>query len=190
MLRDRYEDRHIEKIDFATSPLPAGEYEGCTFVDCNFSNADLRAFTFSECEFIECNFSVCKTENTAFKNVRFKHCKLLGIRFDYCNPFLFQVQFEQCSLRLSSFYQLKLKQTVFNTCSLEEVDFTEADLTGATLSGCDLRLAIFDQTILEKADLRHSYHWSIDPESNRIKGAKFSLNHVAGLLEKYRIVIE
>jgi fluoroquinolone resistance protein len=190
MLQNRYEDRHLEKIDFTTSPLPIGEYDTCSFVGCNFSNADLRNFVFVECEFTECNFSVCRTENTSFKNARFNRCKLVGMRFDYCDPFLFQVNFEHCSLRLSSFYRLKLKHTTFESCGLEEVDFTEADLTGSTLSGCDIRFAAFNNTILEKVDFRNSFHWSIDPENNRIKGAKFSLNNIGGLLDKYKIVIE
>jgi hypothetical protein len=50
--------------------------------------------------------------------------------------------------------------------------------------------ATFDQTILEKVDFRTSYHYSIDPEVNRIKKAKFSILGVAGLLGKYDIEIE
>jgi fluoroquinolone resistance protein len=56
--------------------------------------------------------------------------------------------------------------------------------------GCNMTAAIFDQTTLEKADLRTSYNYSIDPETNRIKKAKFSITGVAGLLDKYDIVIE
>jgi hypothetical protein len=50
--------------------------------------------------------------------------------------------------------------------------------------------ANFEQTTLEKSDFRTSYNYSINPELNRIKKAKFSLNAIAGLLTKYDIVIE
>jgi uncharacterized protein YjbI with pentapeptide repeats len=54
---------------------------------------------------------------------------------------------------------------------------------------CDFRGAIFDHTNIEKADLRTSYNYSIDPEINRIKKAKFSILGVSGLLNKYDIEI-
>ena len=50
--------------------------------------------------------------------------------------------------------------------------------------------AAFENTILEKADFRTSFNYSIDPGKNRIKKAKFSLAGIAGLLEKYDIEID
>jgi fluoroquinolone resistance protein len=55
---------------------------------------------------------------------------------------------------------------------------------------CDLTRATFDRSVLEKADFRTSYNYSIDPENNKIKKAKFSLLGVSGLLDKYDIAIE
>jgi uncharacterized protein YjbI with pentapeptide repeats len=75
-------------------------------------------------------------------------------------------------------------------CRMHETDFTECDLTGATFEACDLLNATFVNTILEKADLRRSVHYSIDPEKNKIKKAKFSMPDVSGLLDKYDIHIE
>lgn len=83
-----------------------------------------------------------------------------------------------------------MKATRFINCNLKEADFTETDLTGSLLIDCDLLGAIFEKTILEKADLRTSFNFSIDPELNRIKKAKFSLTTVRGLLDKYNIDIE
>ena len=50
--------------------------------------------------------------------------------------------------------------------------------------------AIFENTILEKADFRTAYNYAIDPEINKIKRARFSSFGVAGLLQKYDIDIE
>ena len=55
---------------------------------------------------------------------------------------------------------------------------------------CDLSQAVFDRTILEKADFRTSYNYSIDPENNKIKKAKFSMTGISGLLAKYDIEVE
>ena len=47
----------------------------------------------------------------------------------------------------------------------------------------------FSQTILKNADLSTSYNFIIDPDSNNIKNAKFSVHGLAGLLAKYDIKI-
>lgn len=43
--------------------------------------------------------------------------------------------------------------------------------------------------LIQKADLRTSYNFSINPEQNQINGAKFSLETLPGLLHKYDIEI-
>jgi len=74
-------------------------------------------------------------------------------------------------------------------CNLQEADFTGADLSGALFDNCDLQGALFENTNLERADLFSSYHFSIDPEKNRIRKARFSRAEIAGLLNKYDIEI-
>ena len=72
---------------------------------------------------------------------------------------------------------------------MQFVDFTEADLKGVKLTGCNFQNATFQNTNLEKADFREAKNYSIDPEQNRLKGAKFSLPEVIVLLDKYQIEI-
>ncbi len=184
------EGESLRGKDFSTKPLSRVDYEDCLFLNCNFANTDLSHSTFVECEFVDCDLSTVKLVNTAFREVRFKSCKLLGLHFENCNDFLFAVNFEACQLNLSSFYQRSLKDTLFKDCSLQETDFTEADLSNANLNNCNLKGAIFENTVLEKADLRTSYHYSIDPDINKITKAKFSLQGLRGLLDKYDIIIE
>jgi uncharacterized protein YjbI with pentapeptide repeats len=145
---------------------------------------------FADCEFKHCDLSLVKLKNSVLRDVTFTGCKLLGVHFEECNKFGFSAKFERCQVKLSSFYKLSLKEAVFKECDLQEVDFTETNLTAARLEQCDLSRAIFKNTVLEKADLRTSYNYSIDPETNRIKKAKFSFTGIAGLLDKYNIVIE
>jgi uncharacterized protein YjbI with pentapeptide repeats len=173
-----------------SSALEPGEYETCTFVNCDLPEANLSGGTFADCVFKECNLSLAKTTKTAFQNVKFEKCKLLGLRFDQCNPFLFGAIFEGCQLNLSSFYKLNLKNTKFKNSELREADFTEADLTSVIFDHCNLEHATFDNTILEKTDFRTAYNYSLDPDKNRIKKTRFSINGLGGLLSKYDIVIE
>jgi uncharacterized protein YjbI with pentapeptide repeats len=90
---------------------------------------------------------------------------------------------------MSSFQGKKLKKTVFTNCNLEGVDFTEADLSEAVFQNCDLKNAIFDRTQLEKADLSTAFNLQLDPERNRLKNAKFSMEGALELLSKYQIKI-
>ena len=183
-------DSTFDKIDYTESPLPKDEYDSCSFLNCDFSNSDLSEVIFMECEFENCNLSMAKLRKTALQDIKFLNCKMLGLHFDDCNPFGISVSFENCNLSHSSFYQNKLKKTIFDNSKLQEVDFTECDLTGSVINNCDLLNATFDRTNLEKADLRTSFNYSISPETNRIKNARFSLSGIAGLLDKYDIEIE
>ena len=184
------EGKIFDKVDFTAIPLKTGDYEECRFINCNFSSSDLTEIKFSECEFVDCNLSMAKLMKTAFRNVKFRDCKMLGLRFENCNQFGFAVSFEDCNLNHSSFYQSRLKKIIFKNVQLLEVDFTESDLTCSVFENCDLTGATFDSTILEKADLRTSFNYSIDPEINRIKKARFSLSGITGLLHKYDIEID
>lgn len=184
------EDKEFNGADFTQQPLPVGDYEYCRFVKCNFSGTKLSHINFVECVFEDCDLSTANVANTAFKVVQFKNCKVLGVHFNYCNPFLLSLSFEGCILNFSSYYNLSLKQTQWKGCSLHEVDFNDADLTGAAFDNCDLRDAVFRNACLEKADFRTAINYSVDPEANKIKKARFSLPGIAGLLDKYDIVID
>ncbi|CAN5768147.1 hypothetical protein BH10BAC3_BH10BAC3_24650 [soil metagenome] len=133
---------------------------------------------------------MAKLAGAALRDVKFKDCKMIGLHFESCTPFLFEVQFENCQLNLSSFYPMKIKKMNFLNCGLQEVDFTGVDLTSAIFNNCDLASATFDKSLLEKADLRTAYNYTINPELNKIKKAKFSLPGIAGLLDKYDIEID
>jgi uncharacterized protein YjbI with pentapeptide repeats len=133
---------------------------------------------------------MAKLRNTAFQNVQFKVCKMLGMHFEVCSKFLFEVNFEGCLLNLSSFYQMLLKKSSFKDCSLLEVDFVEAVLTGSSFEGCNLAGAMFEHTQMEKCDFRSAINYSIDPDNNQIKKARFSASGLPGLLNKYNLDIE
>jgi uncharacterized protein YjbI with pentapeptide repeats len=184
------EDIIFNKEDYKQTPLVKDDYESCTFKNCDFSGADLSCINFSNCEFIICNLSLAKLSKTSFREVKFKECKMLGLRFDHCNGFGLSFRFENCNLSHSSFFNTRIKASLFRDSQLHEIDFTQCDLTGSLFDNCDLARATFMHTIIEKADFRTAYNYSIDPEMNRIKKAMFSLQGIPGLLDKYNIEIE
>lgn len=182
-------EKKFDKVNFTETPLVKGEYENCDFTNCDFSHADLSAIKFFACTFTDCNLSLANVTKTSFCDARFKNNKMLGFRFDQCNPFNLSFSFDHCQLNLSSFYKLNIKKTSFKNSQLQEVDFTDCDITQSVFENCDLNRAIFSNTILEKADLISAINYLIDPRLNRIKKAKFSLSGAVGLLKSFEIEI-
>ncbi|MDR0510487.1 MAG: pentapeptide repeat-containing protein [Rikenellaceae bacterium] len=175
-----------------SDPMPpaVAEYERCRFAGCDMREAELPGRIFIECRFEECDMSLASLRGTALREVLFVGCKMLGARFDECNAFGLEMAFEECRMDNASLCSLRLPHTTFRRCSLREADLAGCDLTGAVFDECDLTGAIFDNTIVEQADLRSARNFSIDPEANYIRRARFSLSGLAGLLEKYDIITE
>jgi len=184
------DNRNFSGIDYCREPFPVGEYERCTFSNCTLTNADLSQAVFSNCEFRNCDLSLAKVVNTALRTVRFTDCKLLGLRFENCNNFLLALEFENCNLDLASFFKLQIRKTIFRNCRLHEADLGEADLSQSIFDFCDLAGATFSHTVLDGADFTTAVNFSIDPENNRLKKARFSAAGLAGLLDKYNLEIE
>jgi fluoroquinolone resistance protein len=189
MEREYIEDSQFDNIDFSAQPLSLAVYENCCFVQCHFADLDLSQIHFADCTFTNCNLSGAKLHKTALRQTKFVHCKMLGLHFDQCHPVSFEVSFEHCTLQLSSFYQMQLKQTPFAQCNLQEVDFSRANLTGAVFAHCDLTGAVFDETVLEKADFSTAINYTINPQQNLMKKAKFSLEGLPGLLRQFGIEV-
>jgi len=183
-------EKRFDNLNFTEEPLRFTDFEGCTFTNCDFSNVDVSHLKFVDCTFIGCNLSMIKTHDTVFSDVRFTNCKMLGIHFEDCHAVGASYEFDHCQLDYASFYQQHLKRKTIHGCQFKEADFTECDASHTFFDGCDFLLARFDRTNLEGSDFRTSFNYSINPSSNRIKKAKFSLSGVVGLLDEFEIVIE
>lgn len=190
MINLHFEDEIIENKQFTSDELKKRQYTNCTFKNCNFSEIQLHETHLSDCTFINCNLAMTKMAETQLANVNFDSCKIMGVNFKHCSSFLFEVVFKRCILDYSSFENLKMKKTIFTQCSMKGVDFSNTDLTEAQFIRCDLADAAFHSSNLKQADFTTSYSYNIDPNENYIKGAKFSLDGLPGLLVKFNIIIE
>jgi fluoroquinolone resistance protein len=165
-------------------------YEECGFIRCSFANADFAGITFRNCIFESCDLSLARLRDTSFQEVRFVQCKLLGLQFGDCRKLMFNISFGECMLKLSSFNGQDLRNTSFEGCDLQEADFTGADLSGSAFDRCDLLRATFFRTNLESTDFRTACNYSISPEENRLRKARFTMPEVTGLLDSFGIEIE
>ncbi len=182
-------DKTYKGIDFTVKRIPRAEYENCIFDTCNFSNGFLDGQNFMECTFTDCNLSNTNITNTIFKEVNFQHCKMIGLRFDTCNPFLIDFTFLDCRLDMSSFVGMELKKQKFADCKLIGVDFSGSKLPQALFDGCDMENAIFFNTDLTSANFSRATNMSLDPNQNTIHKAKFTIDGLPGLLTKYKLEI-
>jgi len=187
---NRIEDQQIKNKNYSYDTHSIKEYTNCIFMHCNFESCNLIGAKFENCTFNECNLSMANIAGVAFQDVRFLDCKLLGLRWDECNDFGLSIFFRGCYLNDSSFYGLKLRKTTFESCTLHEVDFSTADLSESVFIDSDLENAVFQQTNLVKTDFRSAINYSINPEQNKIKKAKFSIPEVVGLLTQHDIIIQ
>lgn len=89
-----------------------------------------------------------------------------------------------------TFFGTKLDKTLFNKCSLKEVDFTEANLSSSLFTESDLTGTLFSNTNLQKTNFRTATNFAIDPEFNKMKGAMFTSFQLEGLLLKYGLEVE
>ncbi|MDZ7845911.1 MAG: pentapeptide repeat-containing protein [Owenweeksia sp.] len=183
------EGKTYEKEDFSLKALPKGDYDQCQFINCHFSGVHLSNYNFIGCDFNECDLSNVRLGGTGLKEVRFVKCKMVGTQFTECNPFLLAIDFEDCQLDFAVFNDLNLPGTSFMKCQLKEVDFSGANLNQVEFQGCDMENTHFENTKLEQADFRWARNFSIDPELNNLRKARFSKHNLSGLLHKYKLDI-
>ena len=178
---ERWDARHL---------LGHTEFEAYHFRNCDFGEADLSRLRFTDCLFENCNLAAAKLAGTALQNVAFADCRLLGLQFAACRDMLFGVHFDQCQLRYASFAGRTMPGTRFVGCHLDEADFADADLTGAVFQDCSLAGTVFRYTKLAGADFTTATGFVIDPETNPLTGARFTLPGLVGVVARYGVVVE
>lgn len=184
------EDQTFEQRATATDPLPAGIYINCIFRNCRFANANFTDCRFTECHFENCDLSNAQVSGTAFQEVGFSGCRLLGIAWEDCKPLLLELRFEKCQLDYGVFGGLPLEGAAFLHCSIREADFTGTLLKGTDFSGSDLTDTRFEGAQLQDADFRTAENFNIHPAHNNLKGARFAAHQAWRLLQGYGIRVD
>lgn len=187
-MKSQYEQNFINR-DF-TVKYNIQEFENCHFKNCNFNNVIFENSKFIDCSFETCDFSSANIHQTIFRNIQFMHCKMIGIRFDECNPFGLGASFQSCNLDYSMFSGMDLRKVNFDACTMIEVDLSESNLQKSNLTNCRLLNAVFDNTDLRETDLRGSIGFRINPLQNKIKKMKISRTEIEGILQQYDLCIE
>ncbi len=184
-----YVDQVFDKTEFPPTGRKDTRFDSCTFKHLDLTAVDFRGCDFTNCTFEHCNVSMVKFGSIGFDKVKFVDCKLVGTDFTNTKDFLFAADFSNCILDYAAFMKKKNKQSRFVNCRLKGTDFSEADLSVAIFDECDLSGAVFFRTILTGTNFTTSYNFTIDPEKNTLKKAKFSSAGLIGLLQNYGITV-
>jgi uncharacterized protein YjbI with pentapeptide repeats len=174
---------------FTNEDIMYKDFERCYFTDCDFSQCNYTGSAFIDCNFTGCNFKEAKVNYAGLRTVFFDGCDFTGVNFSMVDPLFFSVEFKNCKLDYTKFYTLKVKGTIFTNCSIIAADFMGTDLTEVLFDNCNLHKSVFHDSVANKADFTTSYNFSIDPERNKLRRARFSQDGLKGLLEKYEIVV-
>lgn len=183
-------EQSFDQQTIIKNPLQAGVYDECIFNNCDFQKQSISNFSFIDCVFNNCNLSNTPVTDTVFRDVKFNNCKMIGVPFYTTKTNSFIVAFDNCILDYSSFHKLKLKAFQLKNCSLQSTDFSEADMSHTVFENCNLQDAVFENTLLLKSDFTSAYNYQINPNTNKIKNAKFGLSGLPGLLSFFKIEVE
>jgi len=184
-----YYDQVFNQSDIRFS-LSGKIFEACKFKNCDLAEVSLSSAYFSDCSFIECNVSLSDTLNTRFSDISFSLCKISGLDFTKANPFLLHMDFDDCLLSYCSFSSLKLDKSKFISCKIDNCDFYSSSLVSADFSRSTFAETIFDNTDLSKANFTDARGYSINPQTNKITKAVFSMPDVINLLNPLDIIIK
>jgi len=185
-----YENQEFQGVPLAGRDLCRKEFSRCTFKSCDFGESKFNSALFIDSVFICCNLTNVKVDNCSFRGVVFEDCKMVNVAFTAINPFLLDWVFKGCKVEFCNFGGLKLKHSRFIDSSIRGTEFINVDLEKADFAGSDLQGSRFHNAVLEDANFVGARNYYIDPTSNRLKKAKFSVPEVLSLLAAFDIKVE
>ena len=183
------ENQVFQSENFSKKSFADQVFIACSFKNCDFSESLLRNTQFCSCIFESCNFSLPKLDGCRFQDVQFLGCKIVGADFFKCEKRFFSPVFKKCMLHYCSFSDLLMKKASFIGSKLQECRFTNTNLNNADFDEVDLSGTIFHNCDLSMADFTTAKGYDIDPQTNKIKKAKFSLPEAIGLLRRFDVTI-
>jgi fluoroquinolone resistance protein len=185
-----HESEAIHGLDLSNHGIPGREFYRCAFEACNLTEADLSSCVFEDCVFRECNLSNPLIKGVKLISAEFLGCKLAGINFYYCDQLLFDSCFSGTHLQNCNFSELKMKGARFIGCRIDECDFENAFLVEARFDDSVFSRTMFHNCNLEKASFLEAKGYQIDPRSNNVKKATFSVPDVLSLIECFGVSIK
>lgn len=162
-------------------------YQGETFA--NYDPGELlENAEFEDCVFDHCRWVGTRVQNCRFNACTFDHCNFSGVVFSFTT--MKDAWLLNSAFRYNDFSGMALNGFDWTGAELQQCTFDDTRLAGASFYGVRLGGTRFTRCDLQKADLRTAEEYTIDLETNKLKGARFSFPDVVRLLDETGIVIE
>lgn len=190
---ESYTKETFSDCDLSHKTISTCEFSYCTFERCTFVSATLHHCKFRGCTFKKCLLSAVEINDTSIDDVIFEESKVIGITWamqDKTSLNRLYMHFEHCVIDYSYFFDLDLKKIHMTQCQAHEVEFEQVNFAYADFSQTDFLHARFSGTNLSHAKFIGATNYVIDPRTNKLVKAKFSMPDVIGLLIPFQISIE
>ena len=187
---DTHEDYEFASVDFSSINLVEHSFQNCLFTSCRFRETEMQSANFRFCVFKESEFVLTKVHNVTLNDASFESCRIMGINFSEFNNFGFFPAFKNCVIDNSIFNGICLRKGKIFTCKLVDCDFSACDFSEADFTNTVFKHVTISQCNLEKADFRYCQGYRINPDTNRVRKAKFSLPEAQSFLSFLDIIIE
>ncbi len=184
-----FDSQTIRDVDLAAVPLAGKSFYNCDFIGLSAMEASLREVVLEDCRFLRCDLTMATLHGASLRGVHFESCKLMGIDWSPAGGLTFQVSYHECILSHCLFTDLRMKALQITNCKATEASFAGVDLSGADFSGSNLEGARFLDANLEGADLSTAENYAIDPEGNRLKDTKVSVEAALALATRFGVVV-
>jgi fluoroquinolone resistance protein len=189
-MKNSLEDKTITGDELVQLLELYNEFEACSFKNIKGLPLDFSRLSFVDCEFIDSDLTGTKINQTAFKTVKFTNCKLMGMHFLNCTPFLLDFHFHNCILDFSIFDGLKIPKTTFLNSQLKETNFVNTELKASIFKGSNLQGTRFENSVLDLCDFRNTQNLFMNPNVNSLKKTIFDRDSAMGLLAGLPIIIK
>lgn len=158
---------------------PAKEYKDTRFLNVAFST--FQDITFENCIFEKCNFSNADFSRTDIRESEFIQTKLVGVKFSKEN-FAFSANFTSCDLQYSDFIDLNLSEIQITKSNCKEMRIFKCSLKDAVFAENDFLSAVIQECNLTNCEFKGCENLVIDPERNKIKNTKVSMENGLDIL--------
>lgn len=122
----------LHKIDFSRTVIEKFDTKDCVLKDCNLTASSMADSSWHAVEIIGARCSGLQLQNSVFRNVVFKSCKLELVNFRFSK--LENVIFEDCLIDDIDFYNATLKNVNFVSSDIENIAFSGAKLKSVDLT--------------------------------------------------------
>ena len=192
-MTDIQKEENFEDIEFNRiqdiKDIKSKSFYNCTFKNCDFTESDFSFTLLSDCVFEDSNLSLIKLAETKLHNVQFNRCKIMGVDFTQISKLIFKMNFQESQITKCTFSSLDLSESELIDCIIHQSDFFQTNLSKSNFSGSDLQDTLFEDTELTEADFTNAKNYSINPLTNKVKNAQFTMPDAIHLLDALEVNI-